>query len=231
MSAVDANTFDATTHPAVSVGTAQNIKNGSRRSHYEIDKAGAVGCSLSHFKAWSVAAGAGPVVIFEDDTHIPTDFIQRLSTVLADLPSHWDIVQFYNTRYEYGLKGCQPDPTGGPLSRCENIMGAFAYMISPEGARKMLRDAYPIELHVDAYMAYMARLGRVTVLWHPLIDILPTLGESTIEHGGGDILNVPTNMKRYGIVMMEKSTLASLMAGALLMGAFLAWGHRAGRKV
>ena len=55
LSAVDAKAFsmNACDHPSISLLTAHNIKHSVRRSHYEIDSAGAIGCSLSHFKAWS----------------------------------------------------------------------------------------------------------------------------------------------------------------------------------
>ena len=228
LSAVDARTFDATTHPAVSVGTANNIKSATRRSHYEIDSAGAVGCSLSHFRAWRslLDSGAPAMVIFEDDTRVPPDFRQRLTQLLHDLPPKWDIVQFYNTRYNGGVFGCQPDPTRQPWSTCENIMGAFAYMISPSGAQKMLKDAFPIELHVDAYMAYMCRLNRVDVIWHPLMDILPTFEGSTIGHGATDILNVPTNMRRNGIVAMELTAVMGLVLVAGIVGGILGFSYR-----
>jgi GR25 family glycosyltransferase involved in LPS biosynthesis len=227
LSAVDAKGFEAHKHPAVSVGTAHNIYYGVRRSHYEIDTPGAVGASLSHFKAWTQAAQSGSpaLIIFEDDAVIPPDFCARLQQVMAALPSTggWDVIQFQLTDYGDGVTGCKPMAGESPWQVCTSLMGAYAYMVSREGARKLLDRAYPIELHVDAYMAYLSRLGHIRMLWHPLIDIpTPEMG-SDINHGSSGILNVPTHMDRYGIVALETRTVIGLMALAALAGAAFAY--------
>lgn len=225
LSAVDAKGFEAHKHPSVSVGTAHNIYYGVRRSHYEIDTPGAVGASLSHFKAWTLAAQSGTLIIFEDDAVIPPDFCKRLETVMAELPGTWDVIQFQLTDYGNGVTGCKPIAGESPWQACTSLMGAYAYMVSREGARKLLDRAYPIELHVDAYMAYMCRLGHIRMLWHPLIDIpTPEMG-SDISHGSSGILNVPTHMDRYGIVAMETQTVISLMALAAVAGGLLAFAY------
>jgi glycosyl transferase family 25 len=230
LSAVDAKSFEAHKHPAVSVGTAHNIYYGVRRSHYEIDTPGAVGASLSHFKAWTQAAqGSAPaLIVFEDDAVIPPDFCQRLEAVLAALPSTggWDVIQFQLTDYGDGVTGCKPLEEEKPWQLCTSLMGAYAYMVSREGARKLLERAYPIELHVDAYMAYMCRLGHIRMMWHPLIDLpTPDMG-SDIAHGDTGILNVPTHMDRYGVVAMETTSVVGLMALAAITGGLMAFAYR-----
>ncbi len=230
LAAVDARTFDAVHHPAVSVGTAHNIQEGLRRSHYEIDAPGAIGCSLSHFKAWQklVDSGEPAMIIFEDDVEIPSDFKERLAHVMTTLPPGWDMVTFYMTRFSTGITGCKPIDDGTELWSCRSLMGAHAYMLSKQGAEKLLRRAYPIELHVDAYMAYMARLGEITILRHPLIDILPDDFGTDIGHGAPGILNVPTKMERRGMVVLTAREVTGLVAMAAVMGglvALAAWGR------
>lgn len=222
--AVDARTFDAETHPSISVGTAHNIKYHMRRSHYEIDAAGAVGASLSHIKVWeTVRDGSAPaVIVFEDDAPIIPDFKPRLARVLQQLPSQWDLVQFQLTEWDDGSTGCTPIAGKSPWQSCTALMGAYAYMISREGARKMLERAYPIELHVDAYMAYMARLGHIQMLWHPLINIPGPDNGSDIAHGDTRILNVPTNMEKYSMIALSTGSIIGLMAIAAVAGGIVA---------
>ncbi len=230
--AVDAKAFDAVTHPAVSVGTAHNIKFNTRRGHHEIDTPGAVGASLSHFKVWEMArdGGAPAVLVFEDDAPIIPDFKPRLARVLANLPPQWDIIQFQLTDWGNGVTGCKPVPGMEPWQDCTALMGAYAYMISRDGARKMLEKAYPVEVHVDAYMAYMARLGHIKMMWHPLIDIPGPDNGSDIAHGTQAILSVPTNMAKHGIVALPMRGVVGAMTMAAIVGGLLAIAYAVPRK-
>lgn len=237
LSAVDAMEFREPAHavPGISLLTAHNILLEQRRSHYEIDRPGAIGASLSHFKAWKGLLDAPPSVkallVFEDDCAIPIDFRTRLEMLLLELPSvgKWDMIQFQNTQFSGGDTGCEPAPADvapAPWQVCKSLMGAFAYMISREGAQKMLARAYPIELHVDAYMAFMSRLGYIKMLWHPLLDIPSPDGlDSDIRHGGGGILNVPTHMERKGMVALTGMEVTGLLASAAIVGAIVALAY------
>jgi len=226
VSAVDASTFDTVTHPSVSMLTAHNIKNKVRRAHYEIDRPGAVGASLSHIKAWNYlrSSSSAAAIVFEDDTFIPTDFNERLATLVGDLPSggSWDLVTFYNTPFAGGVHGCSSSADGkGPWSTCSSLMGAFAYMVSKQGATRLLERAYPIELHVDAYIAFMARLGYIQMLWHPAMQIQPDYADSDINHGGSGILNVPTNMEKHGLVLLDPTSVIGIVLMAAVAGGIL----------
>ena len=222
LSAVDARGFQepAHHHPSISLLTAHNVLYEQRRSLYEIDVPGAIGASLSHFKAWESLLAAQPSVqallVFEDDCELPIDFRARLEQMIAVLPEGgWDIVQFQNTRFTGGETGCEPaaaDVAPPPWQVCKSLMGAHGYMISRSGAQKMLARAYPIELHVDAYMAFMSRLGYITMLWHPLVDLPSPDKDSDIQHGMGGILNVPTRMERRGAVVLDARELLGLVA-------------------
>jgi glycosyl transferase family 25 len=229
LSAVDAKEFVAHEHPDITLLTAYNIKNGVRRSHHEIDRGGAVGCSLSHFKAWEYLknSSAPALIIFEDDSPIPVDFKERIEKLLSELPpGGWDMVTFYNTPYDGGLTGCTQVPgLQKPWSSCTSLMGAHAYMLSRRGADRLLAKAYPIEMHVDAYVAFMARMGHITMLWNPAIQIEPEFDDSDINHGGNDILNVPTNMEKHGIVAMETMSIVGMMAMAAVVGGLVALAY------
>jgi GR25 family glycosyltransferase involved in LPS biosynthesis len=223
LSAVDAKALDPVNHPAVSLGTAHNIRFKTRRSHHEIDAAGAVGCSLSHFRAWEqlLAGGAPALLVFEDDAPIPADFKPRLARVLRELPADWDMVQFQMTVWD-DAKGCAPIEGQSPWHLCTALMGSYAYMISRKGAQKMLDRAYPIEMHVDAYMAYMSKMGHIRMLWHPLIDIPGPELDSDITHGTQGILFVPTNMAKAGVVALDERSVWGLVTMAAVAGGLLA---------
>lgn len=227
LSAVDATQFVAHEHPSVTLATSHNIKNKMRRAHYEIDSAGAVGCSLSHFKAWEFlkSSSAPALIIFEDDTYIPVDFKERIATLLAGLPAEWDVITFFNTPYEGGLHGCDPIPSQQPWSSCTSLMGAYAYMISRRGAERLLARAYPIEMHVDAYLAFMSRMEHIVLLWNPAMQIDPDTQDSDIDHGSTSILNVPTNMEKHGIVALDMTSVVGMMTMAAVVGGLVALAY------
>jgi GR25 family glycosyltransferase involved in LPS biosynthesis len=221
--AVDAKEFDAVTHPSVSLLTAHNIKYKVRRAHYEIDTGGAVGASLSHFKAWNylVSSNAPALIVFEDDAIIPADFSRRLSQVVAELPAEWDLITFYNTEY-LTSRGCSPDPKTAPLQNCIGLMGAHAYMISRRGAQRLLARAYPVELHVDAYIAFMARLGHISMLWNPCMQVMQPFDDSDIAHGNTRILGVPTDMDKSWITALDAPSVIGLVIMAAVAGGIIA---------
>jgi glycosyl transferase, family 25 len=225
LSAVDATTFNAIEHPSVSLLTAHNIKNKVRRAHYEIDSAGAVGCSLSHFKAWEYVQNSrsDAVIVFEDDTQIPLDFNERLATMVADLPESWDLITFYNTPFMRGVNGCSSNPeiVASPWQSCTSLMGTHAYMVSRRGAKRLLARAYPIELHMDAYFAFMSRVGNIQMIWHPEMQITQDFADSDINHGGQDILRVPTNMEKNGVIALEYVEIVGVVAMAAVAGGLL----------
>ena len=229
--AVDAKSFQtkAHEHPDISVLTAHNIYYGVRRSHYEIDAAGAIGCSLSHYEAWRqlLASSAPAMIIFEDDSPVPADLRARLEALMPMLPDNWDIIQFQRTEFSNGAS-CKPIPGEEPWYICLGLMGSHAYMISRRGAQRLLEKAYPIELHMDAYMAFMSRIGAVRMLWHPSINIPQPTGDSDIAHGSQGILQMPTQMELDGYVGMEAKSLFGLLAMAAVAGAMLslAYGPR-----
>ena len=217
--AVDAKEFDAVTHPSVSLLTAHNIKNKVRRAHYEIDTGGAVGASLSHIKAWNyLKNGSAPaLIVFEDDAQIPIDFHERLARLVSELPADWDFITFYNTVF-LTSRGCHPDPTAAPLQSCTGLMGAHAYMISRRGAERLLARAYPIELHVDAYIAFMARLGHIRMLWNPCMQVEQPYDNSDIAHGNTRILTVPTDMDKSWVSALDAPSVLGLVAFAAVAG-------------
>jgi len=232
LSAVDSKTFDAASHPAITLGTAHNIKFKTRRSPYEIDAGGAIGCSLSHFKAWEQlrASKAPAMIIFEDDAPVIPDFKARLRRVLRELPEGWDMVQFQLTYWDNGVTGCKPIKGQEPWQLCTALMGSYAYMISQEGAAKMLARAYPIELHVDAYMAYMSKLGHVRMLWHPLIDIPGPEGDSDIAHGHLGVLSVPTDMAKERMVALKVHGVWGMVTMAAIVGGLVALAYLPRRR-
>lgn len=108
--------------------------------------AGELGAALSHLKIYElmVASGIVEAVILEDDIHVGEMFC-RLVKMRDKLPPDWDIFSFSDSEYFA--------PFGSPVTDiyrfCRNtepVNGSYAYIVTLNGARKLLKHAYPIRL-------------------------------------------------------------------------------------
>lgn len=143
ISAVDGSTIDFQNSPEIDV-------KGFHRCHGKHILPGEAGCYLSHLKALSVIAnGQSPyAVITEDDVGFNQDFnkiIGKLSEVEG-----WDVIKFANHRNRifHKMMDITDDVSigrylHGPLG------SSAAYMVTREGAKKLLDKLTPMRLPYD----------------------------------------------------------------------------------
>ncbi len=136
--------------------------------------AGAYGIALSHHRLWQeAAAGEAPLTVAEDDAIFRSDFTQRRHEFLAQLPPDWDIVLWgfnfdapLSLRLPFGLPGIFTAShnhirqavqnfqsfTGAPSPcRLEFSFGLPAYSISAGGARRFLKELFPLRDYSRVY--------------------------------------------------------------------------------
>jgi GR25 family glycosyltransferase involved in LPS biosynthesis len=129
---------------------------------------GSIGCAASHQKLWrQVVEMNEPILVFEDDAAIRSDFSEVYPRLLASLES-WDYLTFgYNTDSILDIE-CGRGMTSAiafmpkqpsianqqdfvkssvPVSafRLNNCFGTCGYAISPTGARKLLKHCFPMD--------------------------------------------------------------------------------------
>jgi|GEM_PF-5823568 len=143
----------------ISLKTALNLKNKFRNSDLQMNYIGSVGCSLSHIELWKMCVKANkPFLIVEDDV-VPSDnLFFELDEVVDLLKSDnyfihllgWTKV-FVNMRsaiYTSSSKTLFQLPNSHPPFPC----GTQAYLVTPKVAKILLKHAFPISFHVDAYI-------------------------------------------------------------------------------
>ncbi len=136
--------------------------------------AGAYGIALSHHALWSqAAAGNAPLTVAEDDAVFRSDFAARQAEFLVQLPEGWDIALWgYNfdsalsLRLPFGIPAVIgfshahirqavnnfQSFTGAPAPcRLDFCFGIPAYSISPAGARRFLKELFPLRDYSRAY--------------------------------------------------------------------------------
>lgn len=148
--------FDAVDGRSLDV-TAQPRYDGMRRLAFfgKHLTGGEWGCLLSHFALYEkmIAADIPRCVIFEDDALLAPEFRQILETILST-DFQYDLVRFMGST-KIARKGYRKIlKVGGDLwlGRLPSIHGgAHAYLITQQGARKMLayaarhKIAYPVD--------------------------------------------------------------------------------------
>lgn len=136
--------------------------------------AGAYGIALSHHGLWQqAAAGETALTVAEDDAIFRADFAQAQAQFLGALPADWDIVLWgfnFDTTMGLRLPFGLPVVAGfshnhvrqaiqnfqsfqGPTTPCrlDFCFGLPAYSISPAGARRFLKELFPLRDYTRAY--------------------------------------------------------------------------------
>lgn len=163
---VDGKTLDIKNDDRVSTLTKRNILAKSRRSHEELDSIGGVGCALSHIALWEwlVNSDHEMMLVMEDDAIVPPDFVSKVngcierSMILKD-PKKWDL---------WLLGGIWEDLSSisgeKEVVRMESFILFHAYVITKRMARILLKDVYPIQCHIDAWVSIYAYLQNLRIV-------------------------------------------------------------------
>jgi len=205
---VDGKTLDLSSDDRVTTLTKRNIKNHSRRSHEELDTIGGVGCALSHIAVWQwmVDNNQELCLIFEDDAVVPDTFaskanqcIQR-STVLKD-PKMWDMWLLGGKWDKLTKIPVEPETSG--VVRVGAFVLFHAYVLTLNGAKRFLKDAYPIHCHIDVWASIYSYLNNVRIVGCTEFRLQQHQATtSNIQSEGGCLIcNVPTDYdKMYEMV-------------------------------
>jgi GR25 family glycosyltransferase involved in LPS biosynthesis/Tfp pilus assembly protein PilF len=131
--------------------------------------AGAIGCAMSHLFLWQEAAATNmPITVLEDDAILRHDFQEQSARLLEQLPEEWDImllgynfdaplalqvmpgvspavVHFDQEQLRRGSHAFQALRETPSLMKLDEAFGICGYMISPQGARKLIAECFPLK--------------------------------------------------------------------------------------
>ncbi|WP_386688435.1 glycosyltransferase family 25 protein [Lonepinella sp. MS14437] len=130
---------------------------------------GEIGCAMSHIKVYQymVEQHIEQAIIFEDDIIIHHDFTKIISDVLKRVPSRREIVfldhgkaksWLFKRKLFENYKLVRYRSPSKTSKRC--IIMANAYLLTLNGARKLLDNAYPIRIPAD-YLTGLLQLNRL----------------------------------------------------------------------
>jgi GR25 family glycosyltransferase involved in LPS biosynthesis len=199
--ATDGTTLTPATDDRFSVLARVNLMRGTRRSHTDLVTLGMAGLYVSHVEVWKkvVASGAELALVLEDDAEITPDTLPRMNDVLRQLPppGEWDV----------WIVGCltvdahRPAPGLDPaIHEVQEYYGTQAYVISRRGAQRLLAQAYPMAVQIDAFMAQASLLGIIRTLWradnHVHVKQLLFAG-TTVQQTYCDLCDLPHDYNRF----------------------------------
>ena len=160
---------------------------------------------MSHAEVWSrvLDSGVELAMVLEDDADITPDLLGRLDAVLAQLPppGEWDV----------WILGCLTVNAHAPaaglapgIHEVSEFYGTQAYIVTRRGAQRLLSNAFPMEVQVDAFMAQAAMLGIVRTLWRAdgYVNVRQlTFAGTTVQQLYCDLCSLPHDYNRASDVL------------------------------
>jgi glycosyl transferase family 25 len=223
---VDGKTIDIRNDNRVALCTKRNILAKMRRSHEELDSVGGVGCALSHIAVWQwmVDNNQEVCLIFEDDAVVPPDFVEKAnkciqnSTILKD-PKKWDMWLLGG-----GWNELTQIPGESKAARVGEFVLFHAYVMTLHGAKRLLKDVYPIHSHIDLWVSIYGYVHDFRIVGcTDLILVQNQKVKTDIQSEKGcDICNVPTD---YGAthMLVSKTELRTTQVAAALSVALVGY--------
>jgi glycosyl transferase family 25 len=138
---------------------------------------GEIGCTLSHLAIHKkmVDESIPMAMVLEDDVTLESGVSVKLKHVLKELPEDWDLVQFFYRTNDIELLS---DNVVKFLYKPRMPVGSLGYLIKLSGARKMIKEAYPVRYPADSLMGRSYRWGLniygVTPMQVKLNNLFPT---------------------------------------------------------
>ena len=136
----------------------------TRVGHEDLQSLGAIGCALGHIYFWELVVKNEwkRAIFFEDDIVFTQDFqryIKGTFNELERIDPDWEMFNFgyvnLNDNFQKTVANSNYLYKGSRI-----FVGAGAYMITLKGAKKLLKDALPLDVHIDAYMGLLADKSR-----------------------------------------------------------------------
>lgn len=191
--AIDGKKMDRSKIPLY---TQRLIDNRERHDHFQISTLGMIGCYMSHVTVWKKMEPGDTYVIFEQDaviTETGTREMKELSNFFHETDMPFDIILV-------GINAYPPPKTLNttiyPISRdllmysCHKdctVYGTRAYIVTYEGAAKLLKYADPIITQIDCMISLVASYNQDFRMYWLNHDIVPsppwseTFGSSTVQ--------------------------------------------------
>jgi glycosyl transferase family 25 len=113
-------------------------ETGYRTKHHQLTR-GAIGCYLSHMEIYKSVRPGEIVLVLEDDIKIKPDALKSIVWPIG----YWDILLLGHSAMRKNFDGS-----------VKSFWGMFGYLITYEGAQKILKKGHPIDCQIDTFLSW-----------------------------------------------------------------------------
>ena len=228
--AVDGADIDVATDERISVRTKRNILYQMRRDHEDLDTVGGIGCYLSHATIWKKFLDSGDeyCIVLEDDALIPDGFVGLFEKGLTSLkknvfptPDMWQLSSPHAKSLNFALGVDDNVYTNGWAY--DVLTPTTGYVLFKSGANVLLKNAFPIDGHVDLYMNRLSQISVFRSVHYKNLTLRQgavKVKDSNIQAGGCQLCNIPSNAKESGFLILKKDQIFST---AIVLGGISAF--------
>jgi GR25 family glycosyltransferase involved in LPS biosynthesis len=177
-----------------------------RCAHEDLGSKNAVGCYLSHVRIWKhiVEQNIPIAAIFEDDVRFlnMSDFVPAYQS----LPTSWDLFLF-----GYLKLNQKPLEENTYLYKSTGYFwGLQSYLITYEGAKKLLEKSFPLDCQLDAYIGSRSKQVNIFFAKRNMTQQIRKSSQTNIQTSG---------IKH--LLPRDPSSLIALFVGVALLGGFI----------
>lgn len=216
----------------LSIHADKCLRSGEKGTVYDVHNEGAIGCYLSHISLWQymVEKNIPAMIIYEDDVDFVDDktFCAKLDNVLMNYPKDFDALNFNIVSIPYPFVDyAKLEPT--ELDNIVNVKSIVwrmqGYLLTLEGAKKLLKDVFPIVYSIDSYMSAVTMQPEfnMTLLaakepWlnHPLVVINSSIGYSYVQCLTDAVFLIPQI-----VIVLILATFLVLLVALVVYGAYV----------
>ena len=142
-------TFNAITGNILNTDTL--IKKGILYKNHNFKNNNEIACALSHLTVISnfLSSGKNSICVFEDDISYNPDHFQQIKKVMTEVPNDYEYINLSKC-----WAHCHSQiNVSESVSITKHSMCSSAYIITRQGANKIIKNAYPIKDPVDIYFS------------------------------------------------------------------------------
>jgi GR25 family glycosyltransferase involved in LPS biosynthesis len=150
------NISDEEIRNILSISSLNNLYNLSNH-HNEIRTKGAIGCYLSHYNIWKLMIdnNYNNILIIEDDIYCYIDK-KEFNEYINSIPEDYDIalLSWFPIWFDKLDNPKKKTKINGYWNKYNsiNVFGTSGYLVSRKGAKKLIKNAFPICFQVDSYI-------------------------------------------------------------------------------
>ena len=157
-----------------------DVHGGPRYAYETMNTVAAVGCSLSHINLWKHCIDINrTIAIFEDDV-LELQSPESLQIMFTEAQKH----KFDLLRLTYHPPQQEIEYIDKHIIDGSKLTNTGGYIITPKCAKILYDNAFPIEMHIDQYICYIAQGHKIKVYaCYPKITIFDNdMFSSVIDH-------------------------------------------------